>query len=96
MRPNKFRFALLICDTPIPPVLERYGDYHAIFTAFMRASIPDDKKESVDFEMDGYDVVKAMQYPAEEKLDNGYYDAALITGSGGYRSTSAIACWANA
>lgn len=68
------RLALLICDTPIPAVLETHGDYLAIFTRFLRESLPDPR---VEFTMEGYDIV-LKQYPSLDVR----YDGVVITGSG--------------
>lgn len=69
------RLALLVCDTPNPYVLEEHGDYLAIFTRFFKNSLPD---KSVEFVIDGYDVVQKQEYPPDESE----YDAVVITGSG--------------
>jgi len=72
---RRIRLALLICDTPIPTVLETHGDYLAIFTRFFRESLPD---PLVELTMEGFDVVHTQDYPS---LDIGY-DGVVITGSG--------------
>jgi hypothetical protein len=68
------RLALLICDTPLPAVVEAHGDYLAIFSRFFETSLPDPQ---VEFSLDGFDVVNKQEYPS---LDAGY-DAVVITGS---------------
>jgi len=68
------RLALLICDKPIPAVLETHGDYLAIFTRLFRESLPDPR---VEFTLEGFDVVHKQEYPS---LDVGY-DGVIITGS---------------
>jgi len=65
--------AVLLCDTPAPPVLREDGDYHKIFDTWLRSVSP-----SVDFTLDAFDVVNRMEYPA----DAGKYDGILLTGSG--------------
>jgi len=72
--------ALLICDTPVPAVLSTYGDYHAIFTTFLRASLPAAPDSNSVFTLDPYDVVHKQEYPSEEKEST--YDGIIITGSG--------------
>jgi len=65
--------AVLLCDTPAPPVLKEDGDYHKIFDTWLRSVLP-----SVDFTLDAFDVVNRMEYPP----DAGKYDGILLTGSG--------------
>ena len=67
------RLAILLCDTPAPPVLKEDGDYHKIFDVWLRGVSP-----SVDFTLDAFDVVNKMEYPPE----NAKYDGVLLTGSG--------------
>lgn len=67
------RLAILLCDTPVPPVLKEHGDYHKIFSAWLRGASP-----SVDFTLDAFDVVNRMEYPPEDAK----YDGILLTGSG--------------
>ena len=67
------RLAILVCDTPSPPVLKEDGDYHKIFGAWLRSVSP-----SVDFTLDAFDVVNEMVYPPEDVK----YDGILLTGSG--------------
>ena len=67
------RLALLICDTPIQPVLDSHGDYHAIFLKHLKAALPD---PSLDFTLDPYNVVQAA--PDFNPSD---YDGIVITGS---------------
>ncbi|KAI9459060.1 class I glutamine amidotransferase-like protein [Boletus coccyginus] len=68
--------ALLICDDPIPPVKAVHGDYHRIFGHLLSSSLARISSE-VTFTLDGYDVVKRMEYPP----DTTHYDGLLITGS---------------
>jgi len=67
------RFALLLCGTPVPPVLEKYGNYHKIFDSWLRRTSPVD----VDFILDAFDVIGKMEYPPESVK----YDAIIFTGS---------------
>jgi hypothetical protein len=67
------RLAVLLCDTPAPPVLKEDGDYHKIFNAWLRGASP-----SVDFTLEAFDVVNRMIYPPEDAK----YDGILFTGSG--------------
>lgn len=65
------RLALLLCDTPIPPVLKEHGDYHKIFDRWLKITSPG------DFILDAFDVVHKMEYPPEDVE----YDAIIFTGS---------------
>ncbi|KAF7377683.1 Glutamine amidotransferase type-1 domain-containing protein [Mycena sanguinolenta] len=73
--------ALLICDTPMPSVVEEHGDYHVLFTNLLHAA---GKQLGIDeiadkCKLDPYDVVTKMEYPTDEQLEA--YDGILITGS---------------
>lgn len=74
------RFALLICDTPVPAVVKELGTYLEIYTRWLQKSFNAASGSSVDpttkFVVDGYDVVKAMNYPDLDK-----YDGLVLTGS---------------
>ncbi len=69
------RIALLICDTPVPAVVETRGTYLEIYRDFLRRSNP-----SASFELDGYDVVRAQAYPDLNSEPS--YQGIVITGSG--------------
>jgi hypothetical protein len=73
--------AVLLCDTPAPPVLKEDGDYHKIFDTWLRGVSP-----SADFTLEAFDVVNKMEYPSEDAK----YDGILLTGSGqpSYLSTA--------
>jgi len=66
------RLAVLLCDTPLPPVLKDDGDYHKIFDTWLRSVSP-----PVDFTLEAFDVVKKMEYPPI----GAEYDGILLTGS---------------
>ena len=72
------RFALLVCDIPLPAVVKDHGEYPRIFETFLRASLPDGLSA---FTLDPYDIRYAMEYPKEDVLDT--YDGVIISGSGG-------------
>ena len=78
--PSPFRIAVLLCDTPIAPVLAAQGDYGDIFRALFRksalASASDEN--APNFVVDAFDVRNKQEYP--ENVDQ--YDAVLLTGSG--------------
>jgi len=65
------RLAILLCDTPPPPVLKEEGDYHKIFDVWLRSTSP------VDFTLEAFDVVNKMEYPPEDAK----YDGIILTGS---------------
>jgi len=77
---SPLRLALFMCDTPIPNVLKTEGNYLAIYGKWLRRALDNYKKDgnrdTLDFTLDGYDVVKKMEYPT---LDD--YDGIVITGS---------------
>lgn len=77
--------ALLIADTPVPQVVEKRGDYYRIYSEWLNkslASVPrhawqDDYKLSIT----PFDVVKERKYPDDGMLNDGLFDAIMITGS---------------
>lgn len=76
---QKLHLALLVCDTPTPEVLEKYGDYPRMFTRiFEQAS----KDRNVEITWEYFDVVHKQEYPDLRDLaDNKTFDAVVITGS---------------
>lgn len=74
--PNKYRIAVLLCDTPIKPVLSALGDYGEIFRTLFRKSL--ESESDTEFVVDAFDVRNKLEYPEDVDL----YDAVLITGSG--------------
>ncbi|KAH9991945.1 class I glutamine amidotransferase-like protein [Russula compacta] len=76
MTPDIPRLALLVCDIPIPEVVQDNGEYPTIFDRIFRTSLPDGL---ADFVLDPYDVRNAKEYPAVGVLDT--YDGIIITGS---------------
>lgn len=86
---TKLRLALLICDTPIPNVLEHEGNYNEVYHSYLRRSLDVYQKDSVqkiDFQLDGFDVRFKEEYP---NLDE--YDGIVITGSGQFSARFAEA-----
>ncbi|KAI8394324.1 class I glutamine amidotransferase-like protein [Radiomyces spectabilis] len=74
---QKLHLALLVCDTPKQPVVDKYGDY-----PYMFAEVFDKAREpNVDITWEHFDVVHAMQYPSLEDLKNHKFDGIVITGS---------------
>ncbi|KAJ5599732.1 hypothetical protein VI817_000867 [Penicillium citrinum] len=79
--PAPLRIAVLECDTPLPPIDERYGGYTGVFTALLKASANAlNKPEQLDPEnglvISKWDIVNTNNYP---NLDD--IDAVLLTGS---------------
>ncbi|KAF9978008.1 hypothetical protein BGZ73_004133 [Actinomortierella ambigua] len=75
------KVALLVCGTPIPAVLDTYGDYTVIFRNLMLLGLDRLKKEgkigsSATLDLTGFDV-REDKYP--EHLSD--FDVALISGS---------------
>ncbi|KAL7422969.1 hypothetical protein Q5752_002267 [Cryptotrichosporon argae] len=80
------RVALLLCDTPVPKVLEEIGDYHVIYRHWLEtalASYPDPAiAQNTELVLDAYDVVGKGEYPTANQLTGpGGYDAVMMTGS---------------
>ena len=79
------RLIVLLCDTPVPPVLESKGTYADIFTTLFRRSLELRRREEpslrdVELDIASYDVVKAGEYPDDAALEAA--DGLLMTGSG--------------
>lgn len=75
---KSLQLALFVCDTPMPEVKEKYGDYPVMFsTVFGLAATNLGLTLSWDF----FDVVDAQEYPSVEDIKNRKYDAIIITGS---------------
>ncbi|PWZ02225.1 hypothetical protein BCV70DRAFT_198500 [Testicularia cyperi] len=77
--------ALLVADTPPPPVVAVRGDYTKIYPRFLQESLNTIKRHSwqpqVELHVRCYDVVKKMEYPDQGQLSDGLWDAVMITGS---------------
>lgn len=77
--------ALLVADTPPPPVIAVRGDYTKIYPRFLQESLNTIKRHSwqpqVELHIRCYDVVNKMEYPDEGQLGDGLWDAVMITGS---------------
>lgn len=76
---QRLHLALLVCDTPKPEVLEKYGDYpHMFKEIFAKAS----QGKNVEITWDSFDVVRKQEYPDLRDLaDNKTYQGIVITGS---------------
>ncbi|KAF4125826.1 Glutamine amidotransferase class-I, partial [Geosmithia morbida] len=77
---SPFRFAVLECDTPLPAVLEKEGDYGTIFEAFIRRGlesyIANGGEKKVDLEVIKSNMVDMGELPELDKID-----ALILTGS---------------
>lgn len=80
--------ALLVADTPLPPVVAKRGEYKQIYSQWLQSSLAavprhawqDDYKLNIT----AFDVVKEKRYPDEGMMSDGLYDAIMITGSGAW------------
>ena len=82
---RRARLLVLLCDTPVPPVLETKGTYADIFTTLFRRSLELRRRDEpglreVQLDIDSYDVVKAGEYPDDAALAAA--DGLVMTGSG--------------
>ncbi|KAG8991086.1 hypothetical protein FRB94_012872 [Tulasnella sp. JGI-2019a] len=82
MAVKNLRLALLICDTPVPVVVGKYGTYLEIYREYLSKSLAASDRASVtEFTLEGYDVVR-MQYPKMEDFTGpNPFDGIVITGS---------------
>jgi GMP synthase (glutamine-hydrolysing) len=75
--PNCLRIAVLVCDTPIQPVLDQYGDYYDIFQGLLKQGLNDlELPDEIDVQFSGYHVVNNPQFPNLRD-----YEALIMTGS---------------
>ncbi|KAJ5399301.1 hypothetical protein N7465_009790 [Penicillium sp. CMV-2018d] len=76
----RIHVAILVCDTPIQPVLTKYGDYYAIFQALLRQAFKDleisEECNDITVEFSEHQMVDNDRFPDLEKVD-----AVLLTGS---------------
>lgn len=74
------RIAILVCDTPVPNVVARFGNYGNIFTTLLKAGADSltsqDISSTSGLEISSFDVVIAQEYPNLEDVDG-----ILISGS---------------
>jgi GMP synthase (glutamine-hydrolysing) len=81
--PNYIRLhvAILVCDTPIKPVLTKYGDYFRLFQELLRRGFNDldlseEKFNEIRVEFSEHQMVGTDRFPSLENID-----AVVITGS---------------
>jgi GMP synthase-like glutamine amidotransferase len=68
------QLALLVCDTPVPAVVETHGYYPDIYDTWLKAS----NVAGVPYKLTPFDIVNHPEtYPHPEE-----FDAVIITGSG--------------
>ncbi|PIG85353.1 GMP synthase [Aspergillus arachidicola] len=70
------RVAILETDTPIDPVLNRYGTYGAIFNRWLNTGLHGLGFTDTEIQTTNWDVVNKSEYPKPED-----FDALLLTGS---------------
>jgi hypothetical protein len=73
--------AILVCDTPIKPVLEEYGDYFVMFRELLKQGFDDldlseEKFNDIRVEFSEHQMVGTNRFPYPENID-----AVVITGS---------------
>ena len=81
MKPSiRIHIAILVCDTPIQPILRKYGDYFAIFQDLLRKALKDleisEKSKDIIVEFSEHQMVNNNRF-----LDLENVDAVLLTGS---------------
>ncbi|OQE11074.1 hypothetical protein PENVUL_c003G01697 [Penicillium vulpinum] len=76
----RIHIAILVCDTPIQPVLKKYGDYFAIFQDILRQGFKDlersEKLKDITVEFSEYHMMGNNRFPDLQDVD-----AILLTGS---------------
>ena len=77
--------ALLVADTPVPPVVATYGNYERIFRDFLTQSGNTIGRhhwqDKLDLNLRAFDVVEKQAYPDDGQLADGLWDCIMITGS---------------
>lgn len=74
--PRILRAAVLECDTPIAPIVERYGSYGNLFESLLQDGLQGIGEDEVTVEVSKWDVVASSVYPSAEEVD-----VVLLTGS---------------
>ncbi|KAJ5835232.1 Aldehyde/histidinol dehydrogenase [Penicillium robsamsonii] len=77
---TRIHIAILVCDTPIQPIVTKYGDYFAIFQDLLRQGFKDlqtsEKCKDITVEFSEHHMVDDNRFLDAEKVD-----AVLLTGS---------------
>ncbi|OQE46536.1 hypothetical protein PENCOP_c001G08450 [Penicillium coprophilum] len=80
MTPIRIHIAILVCDTPIQPIVRKYGDYFAMFQDLLRQGFKDlersEELKDVTVEFSEHHMVGSNRF-----LDLENIDAILLTGS---------------
>ncbi|KAJ5163816.1 Aldehyde/histidinol dehydrogenase [Penicillium coprophilum] len=80
MTPVRIHIAILVCDTPIQPIVRQYGDYFAMFQTLLGQGFKDlersEELEDVKVEFSEHQMVGSSRF-----LDLENIDAILLTGS---------------
>ncbi|GAB1200280.1 hypothetical protein APSETT444_009650 [Aspergillus pseudonomiae] len=84
------RVAILETDTPIDPVLDRYGTYGAIFNRWLNKGLQGLGVTDTEIQTTNWDVVNQSVYPKPED-----FDALLMTGSSPEHDAYADVPWMN-
>lgn len=78
MTKSSLHFALIVCDTPLPEVIEKYGDYTKQYpVVFDKAA----KGKNLTITWDFFNVVDHEQLPSLKDVETGKYQAIVVTGS---------------
>lgn len=77
---RKHTIAILECDTPVPAVLEKLGNYGQIFEAFLRHGLDRYRQESGAEEVDLH-VIKSNMVDMGPLPDPDEIDSVILTGS---------------
>lgn len=79
-----FRVAVLECDTPVPPVREKYGTYGDIFERLLRRGLEtvvrDGEVDEVELQVIKSNMVEFGELPKVDQVDT-----ILMTGSSKFR-----------
>lgn len=74
--PRTIRVAVLECDTPIPPVVAKFGGYGDIFERLLKGAVEANGDPEVSVEISKWHVVDNPVYPNPNEVD-----AFLLSGS---------------
>ncbi|CAO3644275.1 unnamed protein product [Cunninghamella blakesleeana] len=73
----KLHLALLVCDTPKPHIVAKYGDYPVMFNKVFNTATDSEKEKNIQVTWETFDVVHKQEYPT----DINAFDGIVITGS---------------
>ncbi|KAI9258506.1 class I glutamine amidotransferase-like protein [Sporodiniella umbellata] len=75
---KSLHIALLVCDVPIPEVLEKSGNYREMFPKVFGLAA---QNLQIQLTWEFFDVVEEQNYPSPLDIQQKKYDAIMITGS---------------